>query len=192
VKDWRAYRRTRLGWYSLLERQPAAYCGYRRLRHPTWPVVGAGTDVVIEGRPGCGNSFAREAMLLANPGIRVASHVHSPAQVLEAIRLHKPVLVIVRDPLDAIVSEAARFEDVDIRRDGRAAIPSESRAVRGARVRSMLDNPRLAELVRHCSAEYARFAALEPVSSAMTGEREPIGVERAGGGPLPGELGGAP
>jgi hypothetical protein len=80
-------------------------------------VVDAGTDVVIEGRPGCGNSFAREAMLLANPGIRVASHVHSAAQVLEGMRLRKPVIVIVRRPADAIASKAARYDDVDVREE---------------------------------------------------------------------------
>ncbi len=102
MKEWPAYRRARRGWYSALEHQPAAYCAYRRRRQPASPIVTRSADVVIEARPGCANSFAREAMLLANPGITVASHVHSPAQVLEAIRLRKPVLVLVRDPVDAI------------------------------------------------------------------------------------------
>jgi hypothetical protein len=56
-------------------------------------------------------------MVLANPGIKVASHVHSPAQVLEGIRLRKPVLVIIRHPADAIASRAARFDEVDVRRE---------------------------------------------------------------------------
>jgi hypothetical protein len=211
------------------------YTAYRRRRHPSWPVVDARTDVVIEGRPGCGNSFAREAMLLANPSIRVASHVHSAAQVLEGIRLGKPAVVIIRRPLDAIVSEAARFEGVDVRHElvsfarfyerlvpragdlvvasfervtsrfgdvvralnvrfgttfeafphedpsavervfstlvaynrsqgieaGRAAIPGQARDERERRARSMLEDPRLAELVRRCDAAYARFAGLE-------------------------------
>jgi hypothetical protein len=115
MRESKPYRRARRGWYALLERQPAVYSAYRRRRQPSWPVVDTRTDVVIEGRPGCGNSFAREAMLLANPGISVASHVHSAAQVLEGLRLGKPVVVIVRPPLDAIASEAARFDDVDLR-----------------------------------------------------------------------------
>lgn len=115
MRDSEPYRRARRGWYALLERQPTVYSAYRRRRHPSWPVVDARSDVVIEGRPGCGNSFAREAMLLANPGISVASHVHSSAQVLEGVRLGKPVVVIVRRPVDAIASEAARFADVDVR-----------------------------------------------------------------------------
>ncbi len=120
MKDRRAYQRARRGWYSLLERQPRVYCAYRRRRHPAWPVVGASADLVIEGRPGCGNSFAREAMLLANPGITVASHIHSHAQVQEGIRRGKPALVIIRRPVDAIASEAARFDEVDVRHELRA------------------------------------------------------------------------
>jgi hypothetical protein len=265
VKDWRGYRRARRGWYSLLERRPAAYCAYRRRRQPVWPVVSASTDLVIDGRPGCGNSFAREAMLLANPGINLASHVHSTAQVLEGIRLRKPVLVIIRDPVDAVASEAARFEAVDVRRElvefarfyerlwpragefviatfervtsrfdqvtaavnarfasqfalfphddasavervfetladydrslglaeGRAAIPTKSRAARDARARSILEDPRHAQLVRRCNAAYARFAGLERAQSERVGEREPVGLERRGSGVPPGELGGA-
>jgi hypothetical protein len=117
LRSTAAYVRAQQGWNELLELWPTAYCAYRRRRQPTWPVVSAGADIVIEGRPGCGNSFAREATLLTNPGIRVASHVHSPAQALEGVRLGKPVVVIVRSPADAVASEAARFDGVDVRRE---------------------------------------------------------------------------
>ena len=109
------YRRVSRDWNALLERQPRLYFAYQRHRGRSWPVADALTDVVIEARPGCGNSFAREAMQLANPGIRVASHVHSSAQVLLGISLGKPVVVIIRRPVDAIASGAARFEGVDLR-----------------------------------------------------------------------------
>jgi hypothetical protein len=105
-----------------LELSPPVYCAYRRFRQPEWPVVGAHTDIVIEGRPGCGNSFAREAMLLANPGTEVASHVHSAAQALEGARLGRPVVVIVRPPVDAVASEAARFDGVDLERELRGFV----------------------------------------------------------------------
>ncbi len=91
------------------------YSAYQRHRQRSWPVIDRDTDLVIEGRPGCGNSFAREALLLVNPQTKVASHIHSPAQVLEGLRLGKPVVVLVRRPADAIASEAARFDDVDLR-----------------------------------------------------------------------------
>lgn len=109
----RRYARRNLS--PLLERYPAAYLAYERRRRPMTPVADSSTDIVIDGRPGCANSFAREAMLLANPGIRVASHVHNAAHVRGALRLHKPVVVLIRQPPDAIASEAARFDDVDIR-----------------------------------------------------------------------------
>lgn len=114
LKDSQPYRRLRRTWWALLERQPVLYCAYQRRRQPDAPVVDARTDIVIEGRPGCGNSFAREAMLLANPGINVASHVHSAAQILQGIRLGKPVVVIIRSPVDAITSKAARYDNVDM------------------------------------------------------------------------------
>lgn len=100
--------RSRRRWYLLLERFPRAYCAYQRFRFPTRQTVGTTTDIVIEGFPGSGNSFAREAFLLANPGSVVASHHHRPAQVREALRLGKPVLVLLRPPAAAISSFVAR------------------------------------------------------------------------------------
>jgi hypothetical protein len=91
------------------------YSAYQRRRQRSPIVVDSDTDLVIEGRPGCANSFAREAILLVNPQLRVASHLHSPAQVLEGLRLGKPVIVLIRRPSDAIISEASRFDGIDLR-----------------------------------------------------------------------------
>jgi hypothetical protein len=115
VKASAAYQHARRSWYALLEQRPAAYSAYQRRRQRSVTVVDRQTDLVIEGRPGCANSFAREAILLVNPQLRVASHLHSPAQVLEGLRLGKPVVVLIRRPSDAIVSEASRFDDIDLR-----------------------------------------------------------------------------
>lgn len=100
-------------FYRALEVSPAAYCRYQSRfadRHP----VSKDTDVVIEGYPGSANTFAREAFLVANPGLDVASHLHSAAQLKLARALRVPTVVAVRPPLDAIVSVTARFHLPDL------------------------------------------------------------------------------
>ena len=65
------------------------------------------TQLVIEGFPRSGNTFASKAFALSQRRpVVVASHVHLPAQVKLAVRRHVPTMVLVRDPVDAAVSMA--------------------------------------------------------------------------------------
>ena len=100
---------------ELLELAPVAYCAVMRRRHPEWFLVDADTDVVIESYQSCGNTFARMAMEHANPRARIASHSHSWANVARGLRLRKPVVVLLRHPLDAVASHAVRMrlDDLD-------------------------------------------------------------------------------
>jgi hypothetical protein len=107
LKDRPAWTAARARWYSTLERAPRLYCAYLR-RRGVGTVVDARTTIVIEGSPGSANGFAREALLYSNPGAIVASHIHSAAHVLEALRLDKPTVLTIRDPVDAISSYLAR------------------------------------------------------------------------------------
>jgi hypothetical protein len=86
-----------------------------RPRHPEWFLVDADTDVVIEGYQSCGNTFARKAMEHANPSVRIASHTHSWANVARGLHLGKPVIVLLRSPLEAVASHAVRMrlDDLD-------------------------------------------------------------------------------
>lgn len=93
----------------VLEEWPAAYCWFQSMLADTRPVTRS-TQLVIEGYMGSGNSFAREAFVLANPAVGVASHRHSTAQLLRAQSLGVPILFLVRDPIDAIPSYVARHE----------------------------------------------------------------------------------
>jgi hypothetical protein len=68
----------------------------------------AGDDLVIEGFPRSGNTFAVHAFLSVNPTARVSHHMHAPANVLRAVERQVPVIVAVRDPRDAVVSEVLR------------------------------------------------------------------------------------
>ncbi len=65
------------------------------------------TQLVIEGFPRSGNTFASKAFALSQRRpVVVASHVHLPAQVKLAVRHHVPTMVLVRDPVDAAISMA--------------------------------------------------------------------------------------
>lgn len=73
------------------------------------PIVTPTTDVVVEGFPGSGNTFAVAALATSQAdGTRIAHHLHVPAQIKRAIRLEKPILVVVRPPKDAISSFLVR------------------------------------------------------------------------------------
>jgi hypothetical protein len=65
--------------------------------------------LVIDGAPRSGNTFAVTAFQYANgPGVAVAGHLHSPAQLARAARFGIPALVLLRNPTDAAVSWAIR------------------------------------------------------------------------------------
>jgi hypothetical protein len=102
---------------ALIEEVPSAYCSVMRRRYPEWPLVDPDTDVVIEGYQSSGNTFARKAMAHANPQIRIASHSHSWAHVAHGLRLGKPVVVLLRHPLDAVASHAVRMRLDDLDRE---------------------------------------------------------------------------
>lgn len=65
------------------------------------------TDLVVEGFPRSGNTYAALGISLAQGRpIRVASHAHVPAQVKRAVRLGVPTVVAVREPAATVCSMA--------------------------------------------------------------------------------------
>jgi hypothetical protein len=92
---------------------PAIYFNLYRLlrtRDDVKRVVSRDTQLVIEGFPRSGNSFARRAFVVAQNGsfdtTRIAHHLHVPAQVVQAARWQIPTLVLIRRPRDAVLSFA--------------------------------------------------------------------------------------
>ena len=92
---------------------PAVYFTlYRmlRTRKDISRVVSPDTQLVIEGFPRSGNSFARRAFVMAQgesfDKTRIAHHLHVPAQVVRAARWQIPTLVLIRRPRDAVLSFA--------------------------------------------------------------------------------------
>jgi hypothetical protein len=98
------------------ERPRLFYCfytlrpGYRDL------LVNPTTRLVIEGFPRSGNTFAVVAFQQAQrEGLRVAHHLHMPAQVMLAARWRIPALVLMRKPTDAVLSWTMREPRISVR-----------------------------------------------------------------------------
>ncbi len=87
---------------------PTLYFTLYRLFRTRQNLLGAvtpDTQLVIEGFPRSGNSFARRAFVMAqDEKVRIAHHFHVPAQVVRAARLRIPTLVLLRRPRDAVLS----------------------------------------------------------------------------------------
>ena len=73
------------------------------------------TELVIEGYPRSGNTFAHFAILQAEPGAVITSRVHTPSQVKRAAAVGTPTLLTIRDPLDSITSTVVAAPHVPIR-----------------------------------------------------------------------------
>lgn len=66
------------------------------------------TEIVIEGFPRSGNSFSVGAFESAqNRPIKIAHHLHAPAQIIVAARKNIPAILLIRNPVDAIISMRA-------------------------------------------------------------------------------------
>jgi hypothetical protein len=68
-------------------------------------VVRPDTQLVIEGFPRSANTFSVYAFYQAqHEDVRIAHHLHYPAQVLRAAQWRIPALVLIRKPKDAVTS----------------------------------------------------------------------------------------
>ncbi|WP_013627648.1 hypothetical protein [Rubinisphaera brasiliensis] len=73
------------------------------------------TQVVIEGFPRSANTFAVFAFRHAQTvPVRIAHHIHSPTQIVTAVKLGTPAALLFRDPLAAIASLLVREEQYTI------------------------------------------------------------------------------
>ena len=92
-----------------------SYLTYSRYRHPL-NVVDDTTQLVIEAFPRSANTFATVAFQLSQPApVRVAHHLHAPAHVADAVRRGVPVLVLVRHPREAVISQVIRSPGISVR-----------------------------------------------------------------------------
>ena len=113
-----AIHRARFQLRGLAYQYPSLHIPYTRWRtrrrSNAW-VVARDTEIVIEGYPKSANSFAWAAFTLAQDRpVRIAHHIHAPGQVLFGIKYGLPVVMLIREPDDAISSLKLRRESLDL------------------------------------------------------------------------------
>lgn len=95
-----------------LQIHPALYLNILRLKRKghwsqAW-IVDSKTDIVIEGFPRSANSYYLSAFQTSQgDSLKIATHVHAPAQIIRACQLGVPTVVLLRDPVDACKSYKA-------------------------------------------------------------------------------------
>jgi hypothetical protein len=90
---------------------PILYMPVARIRHRDSDdrIVGDNTDLVIEAFGRTGTTFANFAFLAAQcRRVRTVHHTHAAAQVITAVKMGIPALVIVRQPEQVALSHMAR------------------------------------------------------------------------------------
>jgi hypothetical protein len=92
--------------------QPYFYYMYYKTRPKfSHRLVEQRTELVIEGFPRSANSYALHLFKSVNPSTVVAHHMHSQAQILRAVALGVPCLVLIRKPREAVLSLLLRERD---------------------------------------------------------------------------------
>jgi hypothetical protein len=85
----------------------------RKYPGPSPEVVSSASEVVIDGYTRSASTFAVYAFQLAQDRpVRIAHHLHAPAQLIAAAKMRKPTLVVIREPKGAILSQLIREPEV--------------------------------------------------------------------------------
>lgn len=116
---------TRFEIGSQLGQHPLLFSWWRRLFMPGTQhlLVSDETEIVIEGFPRSGNTFSVAAFTIAqNRSVTIARHTHRPAQVITAVQKNLPTLILIRRPLDAILSLVIRHPYISMQQGFRSYI----------------------------------------------------------------------
>ena len=98
----------------VVTRYPDLYLPIARRRHPQGAIADD-TQLVIDGFTRSAVTYALVAFQVAQNGhVRVAHHLHSPAQLIQATRRGIPGLVPIRPPQDTVLSAMIREPTVSI------------------------------------------------------------------------------
>jgi hypothetical protein len=96
---------------SRLAESPSLYLPLAKLKYrgPGPEVVGPDTELVIDGYTRSAVTFAVFAFQLAQDRpVRLAHHLHAPAQLIQAARRRVPALALIREPEGAVLSALIR------------------------------------------------------------------------------------
>ena len=162
------------------------------------------TEVVIEGFPRSGNTFAVAAFHYAQlpRDVKIAHHAHVPAQLLSAVRLGLPAVALVREPEECVLSMVVRDPALGVGgvlrgwvRFHEPVVPVRDRVAVATFAEATTD---VAAIVRRVNERFGtRFRVFDPSPENVAAVRELIergdrntfdtdeGVRRGGG--LPGE-----
>jgi hypothetical protein len=108
-------RRARHRLRTHVSEHPSVYLPFARRKYPgpSPEVIGPDTRLVIDGYTRCATTFAVYAFQLAQPEpVRLAHHLHAPAQLVAAARRGVPTLALIREPEGAILSQLIREPNV--------------------------------------------------------------------------------
>ena len=111
-------RRARHRLRTRVSEHPGLYLPFARRKYPgpSPEVISPATEFVIDGYTRSASTFAVYALQLAQPvPVRLAHHLHAPAQLVAAARAGVPALVVIREPQGAILSQLIREPDVALR-----------------------------------------------------------------------------
>ena len=75
-------------------------------------VVNKNTQLVLEGFPRCANTFSYVILKDVHPNLNIAHHLHLPVQIIIGVKRKIPVVVLIRDPKDAILSLLLRNSSI--------------------------------------------------------------------------------
>ena len=95
-------------WWTQMKRK-------ERGVNPNEAVIHPDTELVIDGFQGSANSFATAAFQLSQTQpVKLANHLHSPVQIIQAIEQEIPVLLTIREPVGTMVSLTSRWPHVSV------------------------------------------------------------------------------
>ncbi len=101
-------RRVRHRLRTHVSAYPALYLPFARLKYPgpSPEVISPQTELVIDGYGRSATTFAVYALQTAQPvPVRLAHHLHAPAQLIAAARGGVPAVVLIREPQGSILSK---------------------------------------------------------------------------------------
>lgn len=110
-------RRARHRVRTVVSEHPRLYLPFARRKYPgpSPRVVGPDTEVVIDGYTRSASTMAVYAFQMSQTSpVRVAHHLHAPAQLIEAARRGLPTIAVVREPRGAVLSQVVREPGVDL------------------------------------------------------------------------------
>ena len=97
---------------------PSLYLPFARRKYSAIPdrIVESDTELVIEGFQRSGNTFAAIAFEIAQPRpVKTAHHLHAAAQIVRAVELGVPTLVLIREPEQSTLSHMVREPGISAR-----------------------------------------------------------------------------